>query len=153
AHMGTTPDDIRRWVRAARETVAGAPTLLVVDPLQRLYASERGNMTGRALERVNAEETDRVGAVAAQLKEIADQDDIAILFLSDTTKENVRTSGSSATGLRGSYALNHWATAIFGLQVAPTPEALATRLHEAKVIDDARTFEESLRGAMPSWWD
>lgn len=157
APSGTTPWDIRRLVRAAREAHApGAPALLVVDPLQRLFAGGLGQLQGKALDQVNASEVERVARVAEQLKTIADDDDVAVLFTSDTTKEAVRTSGGSSTGLRGSYALNHWATAIFGLHVSADPEELAARLVEGGVVpkNDKGALEARLRHeAVPGWFE
>jgi replicative DNA helicase len=47
APSGTTPWDLRRIVRAAREAHApGTPALLVVDPLQRLFAGPLGQLQG-----------------------------------------------------------------------------------------------------------
>lgn len=157
APSGTTPWDLRRLVRAARAAHApGAPALLVVDPLQRLFAGALGQLQGKALDQVNANEVDRVARVAEQLKTIADDDDVAVLFTSDTTKEAVRTSGGSSTGLRGSYALNHWATAIFGLHVSADPEELASRLVEGGVVpkNDKGALEDRLRNeAVPGWFE
>lgn len=157
APSGTTPWDLRRYVRAAREAhPEGTPALLVVDPLQRLFAGGLGQLTGKALDQVNANEVERVARVAEQLKTIADEDDVAVMFTSDTTKEAVRTSGGSSTGLRGSYALNHWATAIFGLQISADPEELATRLVEGGIVskNDRGTLEDRLRNeAVPGWFE
>lgn len=157
APSGTTPWDLRRSVRAAREAhPPGTPALLVVDPLQRLFAGALGQLHGKALDMVNANEIDRVARVAEQLKTIADDDDVAVLFTSDTTKEAVRTSGGSSTGLRGSYALNHWATAIFGLHVSADPEDLASRLVEGGVVpkNDKGVLEDRLRNeAVPGWFE
>jgi hypothetical protein len=157
APSGTTPWDLRRLVRAAREAhTEGAPALLVVDPLQRLFAGPMGQLQGRALDQINANEIERVARVAEQLKTIADEDDVAVLFTSDTTKEAVRTSGGSSTSLRGSYALNHWATAIFGLHVAEGPEELAARLTEGGIVpkDQKGALESRLRHeGVPSWFE
>ncbi len=154
APTGTTPQDIRALVRAAREPYPGAAVLLVVDPLQRLFAGPSRMLTGRVLDQTNANETERVARVAEQLKTIADEDDVAIIFTSDTTKEAVRTSGGSSTGLRGSYQLNHWATLVLGLQAGEDPGALAQRLSEAGLVDQAEDFANRLRHeAGPAWWE
>src|SRR5262249_24595088 len=90
---GSTVAGLERLVDAARHRAARHgvavdthPVVLVVDPLQRLYAAASGGLTGRALEAVNASETERVGAVAQQLKQFADEAKVAVLFTSDTTK-------------------------------------------------------------------
>lgn len=155
---GSTPWDVRELVKMARDKHDGAPVLLVVDPLQRLFAGASGMMYGRALDTINSAEISRVAAVAEQLKTIADDDGVAVIFSSDTTKESVKTSGGSSTGLRGSYQLNHWATAIFGMQTADTPEALVARLQEGGIIEDGKKSAESWAAKLldetePYWFD
>lgn len=155
APIGTTPWDIRRCVRAARAAhPKGTPVLLIVDPMQRLLAGGTDLLSARALERINAEESARVGLVAAQLRAIAEEDDVAVLLGSDTTKENVRTSSGSSTGMRGSYEINHWATGIFMLHADEDPAELADKIVEGRIVPKtgkdalARRLEDSV----PIWF-
>ena len=119
---GSTPMHLRGLVRRARETWALAHpraekplALLVIDPVQRLFAAPSGALTGTALDRANADEVARMGQVAQQLKVMADDDGIAILFPSDGTKTGAATGSNQVTELRGNYQLNHLATTILGL--------------------------------------
>ena len=130
---GSTPADLVELVRSARAAYAEAhqgrpvpPAVLVVDPIQRLFAAPGGALVGRVLENANANEVERIGLVAQQLKALADDehDGCSIIFTSDTTKAAVKESASSATSLRGSYQLNHLATTILGLYTAPEPDGL-----------------------------
>lgn len=132
---GSTVDELRGLLSSARErarrtsrAVAEHPVVLIVDPLQRLFASARGGRKGRAAESVNALETERVGAVAQELKYLADTEGAAVLFTSDTTKAAALNATSSVASLRGSYQLNHLATLVLGLHTAPTAEELRRRL-------------------------
>ncbi len=132
---GSTVAGLQRLVDAARHRAARQsvdvgkyPVVLIVDPLQRLYASESGGLTGRALQAVNASETERVGAVAQQLKQFADDEKITVLFTSDTTKSAADRPSSNAVSFRGSYQINHLATMTLGLHTAGTSTELAKRL-------------------------
>jgi predicted ATP-dependent serine protease len=136
---GATVADLRGLVATthapAPRARAARPTVLVVDPLQRLFASACGGRTGRAAAAINATETERVGAVAQELKYLADTEGLAILFTSDTTKAAALGAVSSAGSLRGSYQLNHLATVVLGLHTGATPEALRARLDGEKERD------------------
>jgi len=155
APIGTTPWDIRRYVRAARAGhPKGTPVLLIVDPMQRLLAGATDLLSARALERINAEESARVGLVAAQLRSIAEGDDVAILLGSDTTKENVRTSSGSSTGMRGSYEINHWTTGNFMLHADEDAGELADRIVEGRIVPKAgkEALERRLEECVPEWF-
>jgi hypothetical protein len=155
APIGTTPWDIRRYVRAARAAhPKGTPMLLIVDPMQRLLAGATDLLSPRALERINAEESARVGLVAAQLRSIAEDDDVAILLGSDTTKENVRTSSGSSTGMRGSYEINHWTTGNFMLHADDDASELADRIVEGRIVPKAGKddLERRLEECVPEWF-
>jgi replicative DNA helicase len=136
---GSTVEELRALLETARERAPRdrgmRPTVLIVDPLQRLFASAYGGRTGRAVESINANETERVGAVAQELKYLADTEGLAILFTSDTTKAAALGAISSAGSLRGSYQINHLATMVLGLHTGATPEALRTRLDGDKERD------------------
>ena len=155
APMGTTPWDIRRYVRVAR---AGhpkdTPVLLIVDPMQRLLAGASELLSARALERINAEENARVALVAAQLRNIAEEDDVAVLLGSDTTKENVRTSSGSSTGMRGSYEINHWTTGNFMLHADEDASQLAERVAEGRIVSKSGedALEQRLLSCVPEWF-
>jgi hypothetical protein len=155
APIGTTPWDIRRYVRAARAVhPKGTPVLLIVDPMQRLLAGATDLLSARALERINAEESARVGLLAAQLRSIAEDDDVAILLGSDTTKENVRTSSGSSTGMRGSYEINHWTTGNFMLHADEDASELADRIVEGRIVPKAGKDElqRRLEECVPAWF-
>jgi hypothetical protein len=144
---GSTPETLRDLVVRARRTAnVGTDTLVVllVDPIQRLYAGPMGHLEGRALENLNANEVERVGMVAQQLKAMADDPtlNMAGIFTSDTTKAAIASGASSSTSLRGSYQLNHLATSIFGLHAADDLKTLGERLKEGKILDnDGAHFE------------
>jgi hypothetical protein len=158
---GATVEQVAALVRsarrqaAAREPGAPHPVVVVVDPLQRLFASERAGRTGRAAEAVNGLETERVGAVAQELKYLADTEGLAVLFTSDTTKSAALAPVSSASSLRGSYQINHLATLVLGLHTAETAAQLRAKLGDLKKPDAVApelTEEEIQRRAAPGWW-
>jgi replicative DNA helicase len=155
---GSTVQDLRALVATARERAprdrAVRTTVLVVDPIQRLFASSFGVRSGRVAEGINANETERVGAVAQELKYLADTEGLAILFTSDTTKAAALGTISSVGSLRGSYQLNHLSTVVLGLHTAESPEALRRRLDgstEGSDLAPEWTAERMAR-ALPSWW-
>jgi hypothetical protein len=154
---GATVDRLAALARGARDRAPGRPAVLVVDPLQRLFAGERHGRTGRAAEAINASETERVSAVAQELKYLADHEDLAVLFTSDTTKAAALGAMSSAGSLRGSYQLNHLATVVFGLHTAPDAAALRRLLDGddkkgREAIAEELTVDEIRRCAEPAWW-
>jgi hypothetical protein len=156
---GATVEDLHGLVAAARargpRAAGPRPTVLVVDPLQRLFASARGGRTGRAVEALNASEQERVGAVAQELKYLADTEALAVVFTSDTTKGAALSAMSSAGSLRGSYQLNHLATVVLGLHTAASPQALRRRLDGDKdgaALVPAWT-EARIARALPRWWE
>ena len=156
AHPGTTTWDLRRRVRVARARFReDTPVLLVVDPVQRLYAGAQGVLSGRILERANSEESERVPRVAEQLKEIADEDGVALVCLSDTTKENVKTGSGSSGGMRGSYMLNHLAGTLLGMHSAPDAAKLASRLVEGGLVEKTEkdALEQRLLDGVPGWFE
>jgi hypothetical protein len=155
ATPGTTPWDLRRRVRVARAKLPPeTPVLLVVDPLQRLFAGAQGALSGRVLERANSEESERIPRVAEQLKMIADEDGVALVCLSDTTKESVRSGSGSSAGMRGSYMLNHLATTLLGLHAGKTAEELAARLADGGLVDKGSkdAIEQCLLDSVPRWF-
>jgi hypothetical protein len=165
---GSTPVHLRALVRHARELwrrkhPAGRRPLvvLVVDPVQRLFAGPVGLLSGTALERLNADEVERMGQVAQQLKVVADEDEVAIVFPSDGTKSGAAAGPQTVTDLRGNYQLNHLATTILGLTTRKPAnpadplscaEALAAATGEKGdkgAADRARAY----LAAMPRWWE
>ena len=125
-------------------------TVLVVDPLQRLFASATGERTGKVLASINALETERVGAVAQDLKVLCDnaQENVAAVFTSDTTKAAVMGDAQGdGLELRGSYQLAHWATTIGTFRAHEDPVALAGRTEK---LGDADLDAEAIRRAAPS---
>ena len=171
---GSTVDDLTTLVKAAREKVKAdrekvkaahdpdtpftedpdAPFVLVVDPLQRFYASESGKRVGSALNAVNADETERIGAVAQELKVMCDREKIAVIVTSDTTKRAAGSYQSSSQSLRGSYEFNHLATLVLGLHSKATPEKLEAYLGEkgegAGEVPDMTA--DDFKRAMPTKW-
>ena len=125
-------------------------TVLVVDPLQRLFASATGARNGKALASFNANETERVGYVAEDLKVLCDdaQENLAAVFTSDTTKAAVMGDAQGeGLELRGSYQLAHWATIIATFRAHEDPATLAARTEK---LGDADLDAEAIRRAAPS---
>ena len=160
---GSTVDDLTKLVKAAREmtrqAAPNAPFVLVVDPLQRFYASESGKRVGSALNAVNANETERIGAVAQELKAMCDHEQIAVIVTSDTTKAAAGGYQSSSQSLRGSYQFNHLATLVLGLHSKETPEDLDAYLEKGRNssktegVGEVSTMTESdFDRAMPKKW-
>jgi len=59
-------------LRARAQTSHTGLTVLAVDPLERVFAAERGPLYGEPLERANADETTRLAIASQQLKELVD---------------------------------------------------------------------------------
>lgn len=150
---GSTVADLRDFVRDARSRRPG-PVVLCVDPMQRFYASETEGRKGRALEAVNASETERVGAVAQELKELADKHEVIILATSDTTKAAAGGATSSALSLRGSYVFNHMCTLVLGLHSKDTADQLAAWMSSPKDgAGDVPQFDaQFLSDGLPAKW-
>lgn len=149
---GSCVQDLARAVDAARERAGVSRCLLVVDPLQRLYAATEGreHIDARAL---NRDETERMTYVAQQLKDCADRAGLAVWCNSDTTKAAVAAGANSETSLRGSYMLNHAATLVLGLSIASDPEA--SNVVDAFAIDGRSkdAAKSAAKAAMPRWWN
>lgn len=125
-------------------------TVLVVDPLQRLFASATGERTGKVLASINALETERVGAVAQDLKVLCDDpaENLAAVFTSDTTKAAVMGDAQGdGLELRGSYQLAHWATIIATFRAHEDPTKLAERTEK---LGDVDLDAERIRASAPS---
>jgi len=150
----TTVAQLRDLVATARARARPRPLVLVVDPLQRLFAS-RTERDAKVADALNASETERVGAVAQELKFLADTEALTVVFTSDTTKAAATGVMSSAGALRGSYQINHLATTVLGLFTGPDPKALRARLDAVK---DGEPVAPELRAqdiealALPAWW-
>jgi RecA/RadA recombinase len=150
----TTVAQLRDLVAAARAREQPRPLVLVVDPLQRLFASH-GEHSAKVTDALNASETERVGAVAQELKYLADTEALTVLFTSDTTKAAATGVLSSAGALRGSYQINHLATTVLGLFTGQDPKALRAKLQAVK---DGEPVAPELREqdiealALPAWW-
>ena len=161
---GSTPTHLRVLVRRAREAWAVEHPdrkhhrplcVLVIDPIQRLFAAPSGSLTGAALERINANEVARMGQVAQQLKVLADNDGVAIIFPSDGTKTGAAAGPNEVTDFRGNYQLNHLATTILGLH-SRKPKDPSDPRSAAKALAGGDKAEESrvdeILSAMPGWW-
>jgi replicative DNA helicase len=161
---GSTPTLLRTIVRRARDAWALAHSdrghhrplcVLVIDPIQRLFAAPTGSLSGTALERINADEIARMGQVAQQLKVLADSEGVAIVFPSDGTKTGAAAGPQEVTDLRGNYQLNHLATTILGLHSKKPrdpgdPRSAARALAGGDKAEEARVDE--IMNAMPGWW-
>lgn len=110
-----TPSGLRELVKRAKVDRPDAPLVVLVDPLQRMYADKLDDKYGRV--DVNGSDVMRLDAVARELKRIADEEQVSVLFTSDTTKENVKGEQNEMAklGFRGTYTINHWATALLGM--------------------------------------
>lgn len=148
---GGTVAGVRELLRREREQRSyRGLAVIVIDPLQRLYAQAVGERTGKVLASVNSLETERVGAVAQDLKVLCDDEgeNVAAVFTSDTTKAAVKGEAQGdGLELRGSYQLAHWATVIAHFQAADDPEALAERVAGAR---DSALSAQAIRAAAPS---
>ena len=140
--------DVLHRERAARGF--SGLTVLVVDPLQRLFAAATGERTGKVLASINALETERVGAVAQDLKVLCDDAalNVAAVFTCDTTKAAVLGDAQGdGLELRGSYQLAHWATIIATFRAHEDPAALAARTEK---LGDVDLDAERIRASAPS---
>lgn len=144
---GATIGDVAELVANVRANLSfEGLVVLVLDPLQRLFASPSGARQGRALEAVNANETERVGAVVQEMKHLADAQNLAAVFTSDTTKAAVMGDAKGdGLELRGSYQLAHLATVILTMRASEDAEGLAkANLHAG--LEGAQ-----IERAAPSW--
>jgi len=148
---GATVASVREVLRRERAALGyDGLAVLVVDPLQRLFAADTGERTGKVLASINALETERVGAVAQDLKVLCDnaEERVAAVFTSDTTKAAVMGDAQGdGLELRGSYQLAHWATVIATFRAHEDPAVLAART--AKLYD-ADLDAEAIRASAPS---
>jgi hypothetical protein len=142
---GSTCRTLRGIIEQARaQTGHQGLVVLLVDPIQRLFAHESEACKGAALDRMNSDETQRVSMVAQQLIGLAQDKalNVAILFTSDTTKgAALNRSADSATDMRGTYMLNHAATAIFdvtsdGFEALCSALAGNSKTEADKLIDE-----------------
>lgn len=147
---GATIADVAELVAEVRAHLDGFAGLvvLVIDPLQRLFASEMGARSGKALEAVNANETERVSAVVGELKALADAQNLAAVFTSDTTKASASgVSVGDGLELRGSYQLAHLATVILTMRSDDDAQQLAKKTEGlAGALD-----EDTIRRSAPTW--
>lgn len=144
---GATIGDVAELVANVRANLSfEGLVVLVLDPLQRLFASPSGARQGRALEAVNANETERVGAVVQEMKHLADAQNLAAVFTSDTTKAAVMGDAKGdGLELRGNYQLAHLATVILTMRASDDAEGLAkANLHAG--LEGAQ-----IERAAPSW--
>ena len=146
---GATIANVADLVAAVRAALSFTGlVVLVIDPLQRLFASEMGARSGKALEAVNANETERASAVVGELKALADSQNLAAVFTSDTTKASASgVSVGDGLELRGSYQLAHLATVILTMRTDIDAQQLAKRTEGlAGALD-----EDTIRRSAPTW--
>ena len=93
-------------LRARAQTTHTGLTVLVVDPLERVFATERGPLYGEPLERANAQEAERLAIASQQLKELVDDAALNLAVV-------VASSTSSAAS-----PLAHLATTLLDVAVA-----------------------------------
>jgi hypothetical protein len=98
-----------------------------------------------------------MGQVAQQLKVLADEDGIAILFPSDGTKTGATAGPIQVTDLRGNYQLNHLATTILGLHSRKPsnprdPLSAAEALAGLEGRKEGQPDAEAILRTMPAWW-
>jgi len=102
AGEGSTVRAIRALIRKISSQIKDPhQVVLCVDPFQRLRTGDRS---------IDGDEIQRVGAVASGLKILARDLQVAVILLSDTSKEAAKTmeKGNQATGsIRGSYMAEH----------------------------------------------
>jgi hypothetical protein len=127
--------------------------VLVIDPIQRLFAAPTGSLTGAALDRINADEVSRMGQVAQQLKVLADNEGVAIIFPSDGTKSGAAAGPQTVTDLRGNYQLNHLATTILGLHTRRPENPSDPRSAALALAGDDEDRAAAILRAMPGWWE
>lgn len=148
---GATVASVRNVLHREREARGfDGLALLIVDPLQRLFAAATGERTGKVLASINAAESERVGAVAQDLKVLCDDAslNVAAVFTSDTTKAAVLGDAQGdGLELRGSYQLAHWATIIATFRSNEDPAALAARTEK---LGDVDLDAERIRASAPS---
>jgi replicative DNA helicase len=157
---GSTPTQLRALVRRARDVWMQAHPgaekplcVLVIDPIQRLFAAPTGSLTGAALDRINADEVSRMGQVAQQLKVLADNEGVAIIFPSDGTKSGAAAGPQTVTDLRGNYQLNHLATTILGLHTRRPENPSDPRSAALALAGDDEDRAAAILRAMPGWWE
>lgn len=157
---GSTPTYLQTLVRRARDAWAAAHPgaerplcVLVIDPIQRLFAAPSGSLAGAALDRINADEVSRMGQVAQQLKVLADSEGVAIVFPSDGTKSGAAAGPQAVTDLRGNYQLNHLATTILGLHTRRPADPADPRSAALALAGDDQEQAEAILRAMPAWWE
>jgi len=146
---GATIADVAELVAEVRAWLSfEGLVVLVIDPLQRLFASPMGARAGKALEAVNANETERVSAVVGELKALADAQNLAAVFTSDTTKASASgVSVGDGLELRGSYQLAHLATVILTMRSDDDAQQLAKKTEGlAGALD-----EDTIRRSAPTW--
>ena len=147
--FGATTETISELVKKARASwrakngdAPEPPTVVVVDPMQRLFADQHGPLKGvLTLDKLNGDEAQRAAAVAAQLYGLAQKEKLAVLATSDTTKAGARGEEDAGTMLRGSYQIAHWATTVLAMRSADNFDALFDELVDLKAIkkdDEAR---------------
>lgn len=146
---GATIADVAKLVATVRAWLSFEKlVVLVIDPLQRLFASPMGARAGKALEAVNANETERVSAVVGELKALADGQNLAAVFTSDTTKASASgVSVGDGLELRGSYQLAHLATVILTMRTDIDAEQLAKRTEGLA----GALNEDTIRRSAPTW--
>lgn len=127
---GATVDFVRDEAANRRAFAPGAPLVVCIDPLQRLFVGESGVRRGRVAEAINANETERVGAVALALKRIASDLRACVIFAADGTMDAAMNDGKGAsTGFRGSYIISNAATTLFWLYVDENGASLEAKLN------------------------
>ena len=103
--------DIKGIVLSVMQQRKNRNVLLIIDPFQRL---------GSGNEKIDSNETAKVGMLCSQMKEMATNLEIPILALSDTVK-NYKDNKSGEGAGRGSYVIDHTADYVMHLRTSRDP--------------------------------
>lgn len=126
---GATDRDVRDFVEHVQQADPMRPLIVMIDPIQRLYASPSGARGDGVAYRMNSDDVQRTSQVAFAMKRLASEKQIAILFASDATmaahnqlRARDKKTTAPDTVFRGSYAINNAITAGFSLIPVDGPE-------------------------------
>ncbi len=126
---GATERDVRDLIEQVQQADPTRPLVVMIDPIQRLYASPSGARGDGVASRMNSDDVQRTTQVAFAMKRLASEKQIGIWFASDATMAThnaLKSSGNKTTApdtiFRGSYAINNAITAGFSLIPVDGPE-------------------------------
>lgn len=123
-------------------------TIIIIDPVQRLFGAPSSHLPARTLESINANDLERGGLVAQQVKEFASQHECVILGVSDTKKMD-RANTDSSEGARGHMYFQQLATHVYGIYGVTKQERI-NKLLEEKDITNTERFQ--MEAVQPDWF-